>query len=60
MFLLETTRDTLVEACKEREGQRQEVTIRKRSLSYQFIERGKRNGTRIFYCVWSPHAYYPP
>jgi hypothetical protein len=28
MSLLETTRDTLVEACKERKGQRQEFTIR--------------------------------
>jgi hypothetical protein len=30
MSLLETTRDTLVEACKERKGQRQEFTIREK------------------------------
>ena len=42
MSLLETTRDTLVEACKERKGQRKELTISKRRLSYHFIERGER------------------
>ena len=43
MSLLETTQETLVEACKERKGQRKELTISKRRLSYLFIERGKRN-----------------